>query len=90
MSKGLESFLRLKALLLINTKESKLTSILDLLNDVEKELKALEIIRPLVHLTKEQNHCWLWLGLNGRQITQEQYDLLKEVLKDETSNNDQY
>ena len=47
---------------------------------IEKELKALEIIKPLVDLTKENNHCWLWLGLNGRQITQEEYDLLKEIL----------
>lgn len=48
-----------------------------------KALKALEIIKPLVDLTKEQKKCWLWLGLNGRQITQEQYDLLKEVFCDD-------
>jgi len=47
---------------------------------IEKELKALEIIKPLVDLTKGTNYCWLWLGLNGVQITQEEYDLLKEVL----------
>lgn len=48
--------------------------------NVAKKLKALEIIKPLVELTKGTSHCWLWLGLNGVQITQEQYDLLKEVL----------
>ena len=47
--------------------------------EIEKN-RALEIIKSLVDLTKENNHCWLWLGLNGKQITQEQYDLLKEVL----------
>lgn len=47
---------------------------------IEKELKALEIIKPLVDLTKGTNYCWLWLGLNGVQISQEKYDLLKEVL----------
>lgn len=48
---------------------------------IEKELKALELIKPLVELTKGKSHCWLWIGLNGMNITQEQYDLLKEVLE---------
>ena len=52
---------------------------LKIVSTLEKELKALEIIKPLVHLTKDANGCWLWLGLNGVQITQEQYDSLKEV-----------
>lgn len=39
--------------------------------------KALEIIKPLVDLTKEYNICWVWVGLNGVQIPQEKYDLLK-------------
>lgn len=51
-----------------------------LLEDCEKLQKALEIIKPLVDLSKGQSHCWLWLGLNGMQITEEEYDLLKEVL----------
>ena len=47
---------------------------------IEEELKALEIIKPLVELTKGISHCWLWIGLNGMNTTQEQYDLLKEIL----------
>lgn len=48
--------------------------------NVAKKLKALEVIKPLVDLTKGTNYCWLWLGLNGVQISQEEFDLLKEVL----------
>ena len=47
---------------------------------IANKLKALEIIKPLVHLTKDANGCWLWLGLNAVQITQEQYDSLEKVL----------
>ena len=71
MSKGLESFIRLKALLLISTKEGKLTSVLDLLNDIEKELKALEIIK------KDEN---LVIAVMSNCKGGEEYDLLKEVL----------
>lgn len=75
MSKGL------KALEMLENDECILMSQFnECYKAIEKELKALEIIKPLVDLTKEQKYCWLWLGLNGRQITQEQYDLLKEVL----------
>lgn len=129
MSKGLESFIKLKALLMISTKEGKLTSVLDLLNDVEKELKeyeemktikgtttfdkaiedtlinacpnaakklkALEIIKKkrvnikplkrcinlgdsyIAYNKMIKQECW---DYDDRQLTQEEYVLLKEVL----------
>lgn len=76
MSKGLKALKRIEDFLKVNTKHWKQD-----ISYIEKELKALEIIKPLVNLSKGQQHCWLWLGLNGMQITEEEYDLLKEVLK---------
>ena len=48
------------------------------LNIVEKELKALEIILPIIDLEYLIDK-WLKLEI----ITKEKYDLLKEVLSDE-------
>ena len=85
MSKGLEALKRVKRFsVLLDSEKDIVKDLVEIipntLKTIEKELKALEIIKPLVDLTKEQKHCWLWLGLNGRQITQEQYDLLKDIL----------
>ena len=82
MSKGLEALkeikdIRAKTYYVLELKlDDKLTEDLII---IEKELKALEIIKPLVNLTKDTSGCWLWLGLNGIQISEEEYDLLKEV-----------
>ena len=86
--KGSEAFLRLKALLLINTKEGKLTSILDLLNDVEKELKALEIVKEKnfdLYYLQDSKDLEMYNDAcdhyrNLCYLTQEEFDLLKEVL----------
>lgn len=82
MSKGL------KALKKIEKEISRLCGmdiaydgkVFDLFSIVGKELQALEIIKPLVRLEKDTQFCWLWIGMNGVQITEKQYDLLKEVL----------
>lgn len=57
-------------------------------NTIEKELKALEIIREkkvncshLINDTLEDyNSTWSFEGGEKYQLTQEEYDLLKEVL----------
>lgn len=58
---------------------------------IEKSLKALEIIKEkevdihnlLISETVEQYNSYThWLGYKGN-LTQEEYDLLKEVLKNE-------
>jgi hypothetical protein len=48
-------------------------------NRLKKRLEALEIIKPLIELKKEKNGYWLWINLNGIQITEKQYNLLSEV-----------
>lgn len=92
--KELQALERLKSTLLaegywqdaledINIIENALNEYYRLLKEDDqttKKLKALEVIKPLVDLTKGTNYCWLWLGLNGVQISQENYDLLKEAL----------
>lgn len=50
------------------------------LNIIEKELKALEIIKNLPNKYKEGLLYILLNVLNERKITQKEYDLLKEVL----------
>ena len=51
---------------------------------IEKELKALEIIKKnnmIIPIKGSDNRCWLESQmLDAKRISQEEYDLLKEVL----------
>lgn len=48
---------------------------------IEKELKALEIIKSMEILSVlESGHYYLVVNMTGIEITKEKYDLLKEVL----------
>ena len=83
MSKGLEALKELSdELYYCNDKEMSKTHIESRLI-VEKELKALEIIKKKANivLLDELNdeHYWLDIACNTK-LTQEEYDLLEEVL----------
>jgi hypothetical protein len=93
MSKGLEKLYRLETAFPLNNRgqsvyreyTNSITPYYEDFNVVEKELKALEIIRNKFVMTgyilsgcplKEYNSCIK----KQQQLTQEEYDLLKEVL----------
>lgn len=72
--------------------ESKAQMVRKDLVNIEKELKALEIIKEkepdisflLFNLELKHYNSCVW---KNQELTQEEYDLLKEVLKNETNNN---
>lgn len=56
----------------------------DMVEIIEKELKAFEIVKEQKMLSVFKNingTCFLVFNATGMEITKEQYDLLKEVLK---------
>lgn len=82
MSKGLEALEIVKAAML-SSGNCLLNSLWDYTDVIEKELKALAIIQKK-HISKyvidtfEQD--WNLIEVKGKDITQEEYDILKEVL----------
>lgn len=93
MSKGLEAFKRIKSYFnpkQLLTKEKTLND----LDTIEKELKAFEIIKDkkvdvpfIIENPEAENVFWYNSSFTGvlcegwRMISQEEYDLLREVLK---------
>lgn len=54
------------------------------IDTIEKELKALEILKQKgIHLEQAISGYVITVDLSKNILTQEQYDLLKEVLKNE-------
>lgn len=49
--------------------------------NIEKELKALEIIKKYIYVNKPfESACYIRLNDESEMITEEEYNLLKEVL----------
>lgn len=82
MNKGLEALQKIKSnLRLFGFDED--TDNFKLLDIIEKELKALEIIRNIGILKPYETsggQCWLETMCDATKISKEVYDLLKEVL----------
>ena len=82
MSKGLEALKHLYAKLSCKSSIEDIDENLQEYDIIEKELKALEIIKDFISL---EPHCIY--GKAKRNLTQEEYDLLKEVLNNESDPN---
>ena len=92
MSKGLEAYKELKNVMLSSATKFTFQSLIncndknkELDNTIEKELKALEIIRNIGILRPYETisgKCWLETMCDAIKLTKENYDLLKEILND--------
>ena len=83
MSKGLEALKNIRKVNYYEDEEEIIEDCFGIEKDlsiIEKELKALEIIKELPDKYKQGLVYILLNALNERKITQEKYDLLKEVL----------
>ena len=93
MSKGLEAFERIQCnyVHVFKARENGKTQLVHDLNTIKKEIKALEIIKEkqvdivgvLIYAFKEKKGCEFYNSYTSKEehkLTQEEYDLLKEVL----------
>lgn len=99
MSRGLEALEKLNHTVCLNLNNKTLQFNLDKYEDcdckdikefcdcyevIEKALKALEIIRKYIYVDKPFGIAnFIYLNDESEMIPDEEYDLLKEVLKDE-------